>query len=409
PSSSVVLVQVIGPVTGFLIAPTIGVLSDNCTSKYGRRRPFIFIGAWATALCWLFMMFLEELSHAFGGDSLSAVIQWKTGLIIFMYVWMDISVNLTQVPVNLLIADFAKDRQIAAASIGGVYSIFGSFLISGFVMVTGAATTHFQMFILMLFIVLLVTTMLVCYFVVEHPYIPEFEKRTSQWSQIKEAFTAVYTGLVRLPYKLKLYALLLVLILYGFTAYNSAKGQFFGLQVYEGNATGSDVCGNNCTEAQELYNEGVGLATGLTDTLFNIVGLVYLAFLPSFIRYMGAKSVLAISMIPQVGFIVMAFSRQVGISIFFAVFSSITQNTVFPMMMPLIIHIVGYGESNQLGLFAGALNSAVCFGQFLNFIFSSVLVTSSMGYSLPILVGGLVSLLAFIITLFKFHVDLIAI
>ncbi|OQR83009.1 Glycoside-Pentoside-Hexuronide (GPH):Cation Symporter Family [Achlya hypogyna] len=403
-ASSVQLVQLIGPVTGFLIGPTMGVLSDNCTSPYGRRRPFIFWGAWTTALCWVFLMYVDDLSSALGSDS-SARTAWKTSLVVIGYIWMDVSVNLTQVPVNLLIADLAGDRQITAASIGGVYAILGSFTISGFVMAFGAAPTHFTAFLAMLLVLLLVTTMLVCYFVPDRPFVPDAQAH-SQRQQIGAAFRAVYRGVRQLPHLLRLYAVIVVLALYGFTAYNSAKGQFFGLHVFRGNATGSDTCGSNCSEAQAQYNEGVRLATGLTDTLFNVVGLIYLSFLPGLVRWAGAKTVLASALVPQVAFIVLAFSAHVGLDVVIAVLSAITQNTIFPMTMPLIIHVVGYGEANQLGLFAGALNSAVCLGQFLNFVTASVLVTTEMGYGLPILVGGLLSLAALVLTLLKFHVNL---
>ncbi|KAM0906576.1 hypothetical protein ACQ4PT_016707 [Festuca glaucescens] len=33
-----------GPITGFMVQPCVGVWSDKCRSKYGRRRPFILAG-----------------------------------------------------------------------------------------------------------------------------------------------------------------------------------------------------------------------------------------------------------------------------------------------------------------------------------------------------------------------------
>lgn len=41
------LVWIMGPLSGLIVAPLVGVLSDRCTSSFGRRRPFIFFGALA--------------------------------------------------------------------------------------------------------------------------------------------------------------------------------------------------------------------------------------------------------------------------------------------------------------------------------------------------------------------------
>ena len=34
-----------GPITGLVVQPCVGIWSDKCTSKYGRRRPFILVGS----------------------------------------------------------------------------------------------------------------------------------------------------------------------------------------------------------------------------------------------------------------------------------------------------------------------------------------------------------------------------
>ena len=42
------------------LAPWVGKLSDNCTSKFGRRRPFIFVSAWLSASLFGLMWMVPE-------------------------------------------------------------------------------------------------------------------------------------------------------------------------------------------------------------------------------------------------------------------------------------------------------------------------------------------------------------
>merc|ERR1719414_813647 len=36
--------NIAGPITGFFTGPLVGAISDNCTSRLGRRRPIILLG-----------------------------------------------------------------------------------------------------------------------------------------------------------------------------------------------------------------------------------------------------------------------------------------------------------------------------------------------------------------------------
>jgi hypothetical protein len=40
-----IILSTAGPISGFLVQPVIGVLSDACQFRFGRRRPFILGGA----------------------------------------------------------------------------------------------------------------------------------------------------------------------------------------------------------------------------------------------------------------------------------------------------------------------------------------------------------------------------
>lgn len=47
-------IQFIGSVCGILVAPTIGILSDRTTSKYGRRRAYILCAV-GSVICYILM------------------------------------------------------------------------------------------------------------------------------------------------------------------------------------------------------------------------------------------------------------------------------------------------------------------------------------------------------------------
>ncbi|KAF0698270.1 Aste57867_11101 [Aphanomyces stellatus] len=404
--SAVQAVQLVGPTTGLLIAPTVGVLCDANTHSWGRRRPFLFWGAITSAICWAIMMNSTAIGESLGdkGDDRT----WTTVFVVICYVWMDITVNITQVPASLIIADFAGNRQVTAASIGGGYSIAGSFVVSGFIMFFGPAHQHIQAFLGMLIAIMLITTMTVCYFVKEIPYKPAVKPPTGQ--MLKDAFVAVWVGIRKLPKTLAVYCIVFLLVQYGYTAYNGEKGQFFGLTVKGGIADDADKCGKSgrpeCSERQTLYNDGVQLAGGLTDTIFNLFGLCYLACMPFLVRKLGVKTVITASIIPQALLIIMAYCKVIAIDMIIVIACSITQQMIFSLQIPMIIHHIGHGYDNNLGLFSGAMNSANCMGQFLNFIFASVLVRSSMGHALPILVGGILSAIGFFVSFFFLKVDM---
>ena len=55
------LVWVAGPLSGLVMQPIIGMISDKSTSKYGRRRPFMAMGTVAVAVCLLLLGWTQEV------------------------------------------------------------------------------------------------------------------------------------------------------------------------------------------------------------------------------------------------------------------------------------------------------------------------------------------------------------
>ncbi|CEG45932.1 glycoside-pentoside-hexuronide :cation symporter family [Plasmopara halstedii] len=409
PPFAVQLTQLIGPLSGILVAPIIGVLSDRNVSKWGRRRPFLVYGAVTSAACWVLMGYTRELGE-FLGDS-GDHRPYTAWLTIVFYTWMDITVNVVQTPAFLLISDFAGDRQTLGASIGQASSTLGSIWVAGYIYVFGAAHLTLRWFLGMLSVTMLASVCAVCIFANEEvALVKEVELRPgenppSTLTRINEAFSSIFFGLKTLPHTLSIYCLVFFCIQFGFTAYNGSKGQFFGIEVFGGNSTEADVCGpNHCTEDQQLYNDGVQIAGGLADLLFNVLGYLYSWILPFIVCRLGARWVITIACIPQILLMVMPFTKIVALDITIVVLTAITQATIFALIVPIIVHV--FGSSAQVGMYVGAVNSANCVGQLVNFLVGAVLVETSFGYALPIFVGGAFSLGGALISLFALRIDM---
>ncbi|KAL4168754.1 hypothetical protein KRP22_012148 [Phytophthora ramorum] len=376
PRYAVQLTQLSGPLCGVLMAPIVGVYSDQNTS---RRR-----GVWKA----------REVTDR----------KWTALLSIFFYLWMDITVNVAQTPALLLISDFAGKRQTIGAALGQGWSTLGAIAVAVYTESFGAAYNSMHWFLGMLSVFMAVCIGAACYAAKEIP----LEKRTMEkrtcCQNLTYAFGSIYSAVYTLPAMLAVYFAVIFLNQYGYAAYNGNKGMFFGLEVYDGDATNSATCGDECSDAQLDYNRGVRLAGGLADMLFCIVGYLYSWVLPVLVRRYGAQHVATFATIPQVLLMIMAFCDVVAVDLIVVALSSITIATFFALVVPLIVHV--FGHTADIGVYVGVMNSANSSGQLLNFIVGSALVDTSMGYRLPVFVGGAVSLLAFIVCVFFFRVKM---
>ena len=61
PKSLLAMVWIAGPLSGVLVQPFIGGLSDNCRISWGRRRPFMLAGSAATVISLLALAWSPEV------------------------------------------------------------------------------------------------------------------------------------------------------------------------------------------------------------------------------------------------------------------------------------------------------------------------------------------------------------
>lgn len=151
-----------GPVTGVIVQPIVGALSDRTWTFLGRRRPFVLVGAILTALCLVTMPNVSVISNG-----LQALLLNLTGQDVYTWVleggkpalpllfaaillWiLDASINTSQGPYRALVPDTVPKHQHATAfglmslmiGLGGVIAFFlGSQIETSLLFYIGAAS-----------------------------------------------------------------------------------------------------------------------------------------------------------------------------------------------------------------------------------------------------------------------------
>ncbi|KAJ2985405.1 hypothetical protein NUW58_g5549 [Xylaria curta] len=119
--SLMALVWIAGPITGTLVQPYVGMLSDNCRVPWGKRKPFVLGGAAATSLAYMFLAWIREIVGGFlslfGADPQSEGV--KTVIIIVAVIWiyvLDVAVNTVQASIRAFILDCTPSHQQEAAN-----------------------------------------------------------------------------------------------------------------------------------------------------------------------------------------------------------------------------------------------------------------------------------------------------
>ncbi|KAI1769062.1 major facilitator superfamily domain-containing protein [Hypoxylon sp. FL1150] len=119
--SLMALVWVAGPITGTLVQPYVGMLSDNCRISWGKRKPFMLGGAVATTLALMFLAWIREIIGGilslFGADPESHGV--KVTIIVVAVIWiyvLDVAVNTVQASIRAFIVDCAPSHQQEAAN-----------------------------------------------------------------------------------------------------------------------------------------------------------------------------------------------------------------------------------------------------------------------------------------------------
>ncbi|XVF73952.1 hypothetical protein PTKIN_Ptkin13bG0022200 [Pterospermum kingtungense] len=96
------LIWLYGPISGMVVQPIVGYHSDRCTSRFGRRRPFIAAGAALVSLAVVLIGFAADLGF------------WI----------LDVANNMLQGPCRALLADLSGNNQKKTRIANALFSFF---------------------------------------------------------------------------------------------------------------------------------------------------------------------------------------------------------------------------------------------------------------------------------------------
>ncbi|PWN47532.1 MFS general substrate transporter [Violaceomyces palustris] len=122
-----------GPLSGLIVQPLIGAMADNCTSKLGRRRPFLMTSCLICSVAILLLGFTKEFAGVMVESGTERHQSLSIGLAILSVYAIDFSVNAVTALNRALMVDVAAQSEQAeanawAARLSGLGSVL-SFLV----------------------------------------------------------------------------------------------------------------------------------------------------------------------------------------------------------------------------------------------------------------------------------------
>ncbi|ESQ29622.1 hypothetical protein EUTSA_v10023799mg [Eutrema salsugineum] len=283
------LIWLCGPISGMLVQPTVGYYSDRCTSRFGRRRPFIATGAVLVAVAGILIGYAADLGQM-AGDKLEQTPKKRAIWFFALGFWiLDVANNTLQGPCRAFLADLAAGDAKKTRTANAFFSFFmavgnvlgyaaGSYTnlhkIFPFTM-TNAATSiaRTSRVVLISIILLLGLTIASLLYVKDKQWLPEKGD-----SNVKTPFFGEIFGAFRVM-KRPMWMLIIVTALnwiawFPFLLFDT---DWMGREVYGGDSAGDG-------KLKSLYNQGVHVgALGL------MINAIVLGFMSLGIEWIGRK------------------------------------------------------------------------------------------------------------------------
>ncbi|KAJ2492706.1 hypothetical protein IWW37_001152 [Coemansia sp. RSA 2050] len=282
--SHVSLVWLAGPLSGLVTQPLVGILSDNCTAKLGRRRPYIIGSTVAVVLCLVVIGWTRELT---GSRPVPTI--W---LAVFAFYAMDFAINCIQASMRALIVDsLPTSRQDAGTAWAS--RMIGAGNVAGYLMgfldlvrlLPLLGSTHMQVLTSIASLVLVATVAVTCYFSPEIP-LARLPAQSDVSGSSLRALSTIFTSISSMPAAIKGVCRIQLFSWIGWFPF-LFYGTTYVAHLYV--ATHTDVGGND--SSADLMEKGTR-AGSLAMFAYAVSSLGFSVILPNFAYSSASRSVL---------------------------------------------------------------------------------------------------------------------
>lgn len=336
-----------GPVTGLLIQPIIGAMSDRTWTRYGRRRPYFMVGALIGSIAVMFMPYVPAL--------------W---MVVGLFWILDAAMNTAMEPYRAVIGDNLNHEQRSIGfALQSVFVAAGQMLagLMPMIMISfgvssetdGNSIPDIVKYSFLIGVVTMLFATLWSFFKTEE-YPPEDIEvfyREHKGIGIADMFKDLKDAVVNMPVIMRKLWWVQLIVWYGLPLMWQYLALSIARHVY--NAPTPDSPG---------FSEGTA-QVGIAFTVMNVTTLIVSIFLPKIILSVGERKTFAVTLfLGGLGFIAMQLTSDLFVTL--ALMSLVGIAWAGMITVPSVI-TANAVPSSRMGVYMGILNTFACIPQII--------------------------------------------
>jgi maltose/moltooligosaccharide transporter len=341
-----------GPITGLLIQPLIGAISDGTWTRFGRRKPFLLIGALAGSIAVLLMPYSPALWVAVG-----------------LFWILDAAMNTAQEPYRALVGDKLNDEQRATGFSVQTFMIGAGQILAGLMPLillnagisadtqNGKVIPNIVKYSFVIGVVAMMVTVAWTLLKTDE-YPPEDIAKLNQNESLVTKFSNIFRDLLaalkEMPKGVRQIWWVKLFTWYGMPL----MWQYLALSI-------ARHCYHAPTPESPGFAEGTA-KMGLAMTVMNVTTVVMSFLIPSVVKQIGTRMTYAAFLaLGGLGFISMLFTNSVNVVMLGMVGVGIGWSAILTVPFIITTRII---PPARIGVYMGILNAFICIPQILEML-----------------------------------------
>jgi maltose/moltooligosaccharide transporter len=345
-----------GPITGLLIQPLIGAISDGTWTRFGRRKPFFVIGALVGSIAVMLMPYSPALWVAVG-----------------LFWILDAAMNTAQEPYRALVGDKLNDQQRAVGFSVQTFMIGAGQILAGLMPLIllglgisadtqdGKVIPDIVKYSFVIGVAaMLLTVLWTAWKTDEYPpenldaFRAEAAKRGGVVSQFIHIFTDIFVAIKEMPKGVRQIWWVKFFTWYGMPL----MWQYLALSI-------ARHCYNAPTPESPGFAEGTA-KMGLAMTVMNITTIVMSFVIPPVVHRIGTRMTYALFLaLGGLGFVSMLFTNSINVVLAGMVGVGIGWSAILTVPFIITTRIV---PPARTGVYMGILNAFICIPQIMEML-----------------------------------------